>query len=82
MATFRFYACDDQGRIVSGANKDCPDETAAKKLARQLLVESNDKVQAIEVWDMKLILHRLRRSDLSPGQGERDGEGDPSEVRP
>ena len=64
MPTFRFYACDEQGRIVSGVNKDCLDEAAAKKLARQLLTEANDKIQAVEVWNMANILDHIRREDL------------------
>ena len=42
MKTLRFYYCDEQGRIVSGVNRECDDEESAARLAQRLLAEAKD----------------------------------------
>ena len=64
MRALRFYFCDDQGRIVRAQNLACDDDEA-KGLAADFLARFDDRIDMVEVWRARHLLHRVARHDPS-----------------
>jgi hypothetical protein len=61
MRNYRFYFCDESGRVVRRTEADCVDEADAEMHAQSLLVSAPQSVRAVEIWTPKKLVQRVTR---------------------
>jgi hypothetical protein len=63
MARYRFYLVNANDHFAGYRENELPDDAAAIQFGHSLLASSGPQIVAIEVWNHRVIVGRIARTD-------------------